>query len=637
MKKSLTAFLVFIAIATAAQEKETLLDPVTITASLQPKPVSQTGRNIISFKGDEFSNLPIHSIDELLRYLPGVEVQLRGPMGSQSDIVLRGGTFQQVLVLLDGVRINDPNTGHFSSYIPIAPTEIDHIEVLKGASSAIYGSEAVGGVVHIITKTFAAKTGAKKLQVQGKVEGGEYGLFNTSAGVFVQQNNTAVSAGWLGNNAQGQQQRGIRGAAHNNTGSLSINHFFTSHWNLAVRASYDDRDFSAQNFYTTFLSDTATERVKTLWTQARLSYSGGVHRVTFDAGYKEVQDDYSFNKVSVANENKSRMMQATVSDEWRLSPKTTLVEGVQFIDKMIRSNDRGDHDVPQAGLFLLANHAVTKNFFVSPALRLDWNQRSGTELIPQVNLSYKVSKWQLRGSAGKTIRDADFTERYNNYNKALVTSGKLGNPDLEAERSFSYEAGADYFASSRLKIAGTFFQRFYKKLIDYAPTAYADIPRKDNIVPNGVYALARNIAEVNTTGAELDIQYHRSWARHSLYAGAGLVWLDSKSSDTIPSFYISSHAKFMTNFFIEYGYRAVLVSVSGVYKDRAPQAASGINARITKDYFVLNTKLACFTGNRRWSAFVQLDNIFDTHYSDLLGAVMPGRWLSGGVNFNFSK
>ncbi|HTD94064.1 MAG TPA: TonB-dependent receptor, partial [Chitinophagaceae bacterium] len=217
------------------------------------------------------------------------------------------------------------------------------------------------------------------------------------------------------------------------------------------------------------------------------------------------------------------------------------------------------------------------------------------------------------------------------------TSGKLGNPDLEAERSFSYEAGADYFVSSKLKIAGTFFQRFYKKLIDYAPTAYADIPRKDNIVPNGVYALARNIAEVNTTGAELDIQYHRSWARHSLYAGAGLVWLDSKSSDTIPSFYISSHAKFMTNFFIEYGYRAVLVSVSGVYKDRAPQAASGINARITKDYFVLNTKLACFTGNRRWSAFVQLDNIFDTHYSDLLGAVMPGRWLSGGVNFNFSK
>src|ERR1044071_3542229 len=102
-------------------------------------------------------NLPVHSLDELLRYLPGIEVQMRGPMGSQADIVLRGGTFQQVLVILDGLRLNDPNTGHFNSYIPIAPAEIDRIEILKGASYAIYGSEAVGGVISIFSKTFAAK------------------------------------------------------------------------------------------------------------------------------------------------------------------------------------------------------------------------------------------------------------------------------------------------------------------------------------------------------------------------------------------------------------------------------------------------------------------------------------------------
>jgi vitamin B12 transporter len=99
----------------------------------------------------------VQSLDELLRYVPGVEVQARGPMGAQSDLVLRGGTFQQVLVVLDGLRLNDPITGHFSSYIPIAPAEIERIEILKGASSALYGSDAVGGVVHIITKTFAAK------------------------------------------------------------------------------------------------------------------------------------------------------------------------------------------------------------------------------------------------------------------------------------------------------------------------------------------------------------------------------------------------------------------------------------------------------------------------------------------------
>lgn len=638
MKKLLTAFTIGLTLTAFAQENQLILDPVTVTASLQPKPVSQTGRNIISFKGEEFANLPIHSVDELLRYLPGVEVQMRGPMGSQSDIVLRGGTFQQVLVMLDGVRINDPNTGHFSSYMPIAPAEIDHIEVLKGASSAVYGSEAVGGVVHIITKTFSAKQQANKLQVQASAAGGEYGLVNVNTGIFYQKENTSLGAGWLSNNTSGQLQRGTRGAVHNNTGSLSMNHFFNKRWQLGLRAAYDDRDFSAQNFYTTFLSDTAQEAVKTIWTQARLSYNGLKHHLSIDAGYKEVMDDYVFNKVSIANSNKSRMAQLTATDDWKLAAQTSLVSGVQFINKSIRSNDRGDHDVPQAAVFILLNHSVTKNFLVNPALRLDWNERSGAELIPQVSLSYKLKKWQLRGSAGKTIRDADFTERFNNYNKPVVPSGRIGNPDLEAERSFSYEAGADYFATSSLKISGTIFQRLYKKLIDYTTTAYVDMPRKDNLVPGGIYALARNIAKVNTNGAELDVQWHQKIGANSLlYGGLGVVWLDSKSSDSLPSFYISSHARFMTNFFIEYTYKRILISLNGVYKNRAQQSEAAINAFLDKEYFLLNSRLAVFTPNKRWSIFAQADNLLDRQYSDLLGAVMPGRWFSGGVNFKFSR
>src|SRR4051794_1671696 len=167
------------------------LDPVTITSSLQPVSASASGRNIVVIKGEQIEKLPVHSLDELLRYLPGVEVQMRGPMGAQSDIVLRGGTFQQVLVIIDGIRINDPNTGHFNSYIPIAPAEIDRIEVLKGASSAIYGAEAVGGVIHVITKTFAAKKGQKVRQLTAQGTAGEYGLLNGQAGGFYQNNNTS--------------------------------------------------------------------------------------------------------------------------------------------------------------------------------------------------------------------------------------------------------------------------------------------------------------------------------------------------------------------------------------------------------------------------------------------------------------
>lgn len=100
----------------SAQQNE--LDPVTVTSTLLPLSSSVTGRNITVIKSEQFSKLPVNSIDELLRYIPGVEVQMRGPMGAQSDIVLRGGTFHQILVILDGIRLNNPNTGHFNSYIP---------------------------------------------------------------------------------------------------------------------------------------------------------------------------------------------------------------------------------------------------------------------------------------------------------------------------------------------------------------------------------------------------------------------------------------------------------------------------------------------------------------------------------------
>ena len=101
----------------------------------------------------------------------------------------------------------------------------------------------------------------------------------------------------------------------------------------------------------------------------------------------------------------------------------------------------------------------------------------------------------MRGSAGKTTRDADFTERYNNYNKPLVTGGSIGNPDLKAETSFSYEAGADFFGRKNMRISTTLFRRNFSDLIDFVTTPYAEMPRKDNLSPTGTFELAKNIWE----------------------------------------------------------------------------------------------------------------------------------------------
>ncbi len=630
MRIAATAILSLLVLKAAGQQNEQGLDPVTITATLKPQVASSTGRNITIIGGDVFNRLPVNSLDELLKYIPGVEVQQRGPAGSQADIVLRGGTFQQVLVLLDGVRLNDPNTGHFSSYIPIAPSEIDHIEILKGAASAIYGSEAVGGVIHIITKAFAAKRNVSKKEFLLSGTGGQYGLWSVNAGGFRQKSNTALSGGILLNNADGQQQRGTDGFYKNNTASLSLNHYFNKYWQLSLRSSYDRRYFSAQNFYTTFKSDTATEAVETFWNQASLSFRRGKNTWVTDAGYKHSFDDYAYNSGSPANKNFSGLFQLSSRCKHEFTASASLVTGLQFQNKTITSNDRGDHSLEHFAGFVILNQNISKKFFLSPAIRLDNTQGGSTELLPQLNASYKIKRVQIRVSAGKTFRHADFTERYNNYNKVLVTSGSIGDPNLAAERSLSYEAGADYFLNNVLKISSTVFRRNQNNVIDYVTTAYGNMPRKDNLIPGGTYALAENTASVNTTGFETDLQFRL----HNIFGSFGLLWLDTKSSETNTSFYIASHARFMVNRSIVYITPLFSISMTWIYKHRASNMAPAINAPLSKDYFLLGTKAEVFLLKHKGGIFIEASNLLNTSYSDLLGAPMPGRWLSAGVKYH---
>lgn len=619
-----------------AQTQQAELDPVTVTSSLSAIKASRTGRNITIIKGEQFAQLPVNSIDELLRYIPGVEVQARGPQGAQADFVVRGGTFQQVLVIVDGIRLNDPNSGHFTSYIPIAPAEIERIEVLKGASSAIYGSDAVGGVINIVTKSFAARGEHK--QVSGQITGGEYGLANAQAGGFYSNGKTAIGAGILSNNSTGQLQRGTRGYFHNNTVSVSAAHRISQHLQLSLRSAFDHRDFGAQNFYTTFASDTSTETVSTFWNQASVNYQKNKGKLSANIGYKAVEDEFFYNPMSIPNNNRSKLFQALAAYEHRIGENSFITGGGQFQNRTITSNDRGDHAVKQLAGFIILNQAIGEGFRINPAVRVDWDERAGTELIPQVNLSYRKGMAQLRGSAGKTIRQPDFTERYNNFNRALVRSGRIGNPDLAAERSFSWEAGADLFFSNHLRLAATYFQRNHNDLIDYVTTPYADMPRKVNLVSNGTYALARNVSEVTTRGFETDLVYQRTLAPgQHLMLMAGMVWLDSKTSETRDMFYVKSHARFLTNFNARYTYKGFALALNGLYKNREPRKAPAINAEVSREYFVLNLLAEAPVYRRQVRLFAQVDNLLDTRYSDLLGAPMPGRWLMGGVKVAFNK
>ena len=164
------------------------------------------------------------------------------------------------------------------------------------------------------------------------------------------------------------------------------------------------------------------------------------------------------------------------------------------------------------------------------------------------------------------------------------------------------------------------------------------MPRKTNLSPTGTYALAKNISEVNTKGFETDVQFIKQLnSRQRFYTALGFTWLESQSSELTPSFYVSSHARLLTNFSVLYSTSWFNIGLNGLYKSRTPQSSAPIKAEVTKDYFLLNAKLEGFVIKQKLSVFVQVDNLFDKEYSDLLGTPMPGRWLMGGLKLSLSR
>ena len=633
MKKLYFICALMISVSANAQEY-TNLEEVNITnnrAAFQKNSVS--GKDISVIDGKLFNQLSVISLDDLLKIEGGIEVQQRGPAGSQSDIVIRGATYQQILVLIDGIKINDPITGHFSGYIPVAPGDIKRIEILKGPASAIYGSEAVGGVINIITNSFSSFKKEKKQNLSIGSAIGEFGFSSVNSFATLSNERINVTFCVISNNTRGQLLRSNnRGYFYNNTFSASANIPIAKKWQLLWRSSIDLRDFAAQNFYTTFKSDTATEKVNSIWNQVRIKQTNVKSINQFDVVYKQTKDNYLYNNASIANDNKSNLITLNYLHATVLKPFLQLQYGAIFEHKSIISNDRGNHQNNHGALFGAATIKL-KSFNLNPGVRLVNDQNYGTEIIPQLNTSFEKNKFVVRGGIGRAIRAADFTERYNNYNKTIVRGGSIGNPDLTVEKSWNYELGVD-FKTKNLKVSATGFIRNQEKVIDFVTTPYNQIPRNQNLDSTGKFAYAKNVKTVDTKGLEFSAKYNWKINKNiNLNLSGSALLLNSNTSDSLPTFYILSHAKFLLQNSLVVNLYNFEFSISTIYKERTISQASAINAVNGKSYLLANGKMQYHFN--AFSIFGSVQNIGNISYSDILGSRMPNRWISAGISAQF--
>ena len=179
---------------------------VVVTADREPEPISRTGSSISVVKGETLATSNPGSLVDALRTVPGLDITESGGPGSTTNIRLRGANTGQTLVMIDGIRINDPTaaSGDFD-FAMFAPSAIERIEVLKGPQSALYGSDAMGGVVNIITKK-----GSGPAQFNVRTEAGSYGTVTTNGSVTGSQGPWSYAVTGGGQHSNGFSRFGYR-------------------------------------------------------------------------------------------------------------------------------------------------------------------------------------------------------------------------------------------------------------------------------------------------------------------------------------------------------------------------------------------------------------------------------------------
>ena len=624
------------------------LDTLVVETTRIPLRVNETGRSINILTKEQIQLLPATTFYELLQTICGVEIQSRGGFGVQGDIVMRGSTFSQVLVLIDGMKINDPLTGHFNCYIPVSNMEIERIEILKGAGASMYGPDAVGGVINVITKGFdSLKNGTTS---SGSINYGDNNLVSSTASIFHKSDKLYFGLGASLNQSLGDSilpvavndstiLEGYRNYFDIKNISLSTGFKLNDLWELKVRSSILCSDFNARYFYTNSVYDKSTEITSNWVNRAQLqrkTNSGSI--LDINASYKRSNDEFIFSpNFPSTNIHTMEYTNFTINNFKEINDKLIVKTGIQTDLRKIESNDRGNHSDYHFGGYLMGVYK-SNNLVLTTIAREDFDENYGFEFCPQLSSSYSMNNIVLRASAGKSIRAADYTERYVSNNIIDLTPERnLGNPNLMAERGWSEEIGINYYPFKNTLLKATIFGRQSGNIIDYVLTNESEIGSVSEIgslYTGADYFFAKNIKDVFVNGFELELN-----TKFLLSENSDLNWqmgytYTSISNDNL-GIYLSSFAKHLLNTQLILNYNSFQFSISGLYKERTTQSAESISSELENSFGLLNARVGYGLMDNKLSFNVQILNLLDKEYQNILGAKMPRRWIMGGINWTF--
>ncbi len=574
----------------AAQQTPFTLDTlhVQVASHLEGGAV---GRYVTVLDRGALDRMPVRTITEALHWAMGADVLERSP--ASADLQLRGASYDQVLVLVNGVRMSDPQTGHFDLDLAVPLDRVQRIEVMLGPASALFGADAVGGVVNIVTKT-------PESEAEIRIEGGSFGTSALSGTASDRRGVWGASAGADYERSDGHRDGtdfeilDLRGSGDGRLGAGRLN------WS-AGRAR---RDFGAADFYGPFPAYEKT-RTTTGAVSWKASSAHGVS-ITPRLTYRRHVDDFFLHRDDPEfyhNHHVSTQAGGDLVARLPVSTSSSLALGGEWARESLTSNNLGDRHQDRAGLFgEVGWHPGAIE--TRAGLRVDWRQGLAPFVSPSASMAVPAgAHLRLRAAAGRAFRTPTWTERY------YTDPANVGNPDLAPERAWSSEVGADAALPAGILARATAFTRHTDDLIDWVrPASDSSAPWETENVQSAVFhGLELSLGGLRLGGVSL---------------GARGSWLTVHADE--PSGFTSKYA-------LRPLVRTVAATASGVLPgglllsgqvlERARRGESGV--------VLVDARLSWPTPFG--AVFVSGTNLGAAYYLDVSGKPAAGRALSAGL------
>jgi iron complex outermembrane receptor protein len=557
---------------------------VVVTSTLAPVSLDAVSRTTTIVTRQDLAAIGVDSIVDALRLVPGVDARARGPEGVQTDFSIRGATFGQNLVLVDGIRLNDAQTGHHNGEIPMAVAGIDRIEVVAGAGSAVHGADALGGTINVISR--------RGRYAEGEVEGGQYGYVSAQGSVSgVGLPDDWAVTGWASRSSGFTADRDFAQGGVALRGDLRPG--------LTVDVRHTRRAFGAAGFY----GDSPSKE----WTNLTLGAATWQHDV--DGWTVVVHGDgrhhadhfrWDINRPGYAeNLHHTNAIDARVTATRDLGHGRRLTVGSEDGGDWVVSSNLGDHHYAHGSGFAEILWPVASRTTVQAGVRAEAYSTFGHDVSPSISAVTRVSRdLRLRASAGHAFRIPTFTELY------YTDPANLGTPDLRAEHGWSVDGGADW-TRGPWTLSFSPFRRWDRDVIDWVRATPADLWR------------SANIRDVTSTGFEASLTRRWEGALLRVYY-AGLT-VDAPTLDLL-SKYVNEYARHQSggSLAVPIGTRfGAAVNVDHRHRNDG-QSYDLVSVRVTHHL-------------RRADLFIAASNLLDEDYHEIIGVPMPGRWVTVGV------